>query len=58
MPSFEMLQRVALPSTDVSEERPFSTRLKIPEDGILHSRRRRNLKSDIAFYSHFEILDD
>jgi hypothetical protein len=38
-----MLRRVALVRTDVSEERR-----NIPQDAILHSDRRENLKSDIT----------
>jgi hypothetical protein len=48
-----MLRRVALIITDVSEERSASeasvlriaVRRNIPEDAILHSHRRENLKS-------------
>jgi hypothetical protein len=56
-----MLRRVALVRTDVSEEFRASnitvtrasvltraTRRNIPEDRILHSHRRENLKSYIA----------
>jgi hypothetical protein len=39
MPSTGMLRRVALVRT---------TRRNIPEDGILHSHRRENLKSYIS----------
>jgi hypothetical protein len=53
MASSGMLRRVALVRTDVSEELSASetcaltraTRCNIPEDGILHSHRRENLKS-------------
>jgi hypothetical protein len=53
MPSSVMLRRVALVSTDVSEELRASetsvltraTRRNIPENGVLHSHRRENLNS-------------
>jgi hypothetical protein len=40
-----MLCHVALVRTDVSEELTRATRHNIPEDTILHSHRRENLKS-------------
>jgi hypothetical protein len=50
--SSEMLRRVALVRTDVSEERSASfiraARRNIPEDPILHSHCRENLKSYIT----------
>jgi hypothetical protein len=80
MVSSEMLRRVALVGTDVSEERSASIRVvssspilvtmmevlscsetsvltiatwrNIPEDGVLHSHRRENLKSYI-FHFYF-----
>jgi hypothetical protein len=56
MPLSEMLRRLAVVRTDVSEalnssKRRFltrATRRNIPEDGILHSHRRENLKSYIV----------
>jgi hypothetical protein len=53
MASSWMLRIVAILRTDVSEERSASetsvltraTRSNIPEDAILHSHRRENLKS-------------
>jgi hypothetical protein len=44
MQSSLMLRRVALVTTDVSEER-IATRRNIIKDSILHSHRRENLKS-------------
>jgi hypothetical protein len=44
-----MLRRVALVRTDDSEELTRATRRNIPEDTILHSHRRENLKSFILF---------
>jgi hypothetical protein len=60
MPSSEMLRRLALVRTDVSEERSSSetsvlTRAKrhsIPEGGILPSHRRENLKSYMSGQLH------
>jgi hypothetical protein len=40
-----MLRRVTLVRTDVSEEPIRATPRNIPEDVILHSHRRENLKS-------------
>jgi hypothetical protein len=40
-----MLRRVALVRTDVSEELTRATWRNTPEDSILHSHRRENLKS-------------
>jgi hypothetical protein len=40
-----MLRRVALVRTDVSEELTRATWRNIPEDAILHSNPRTNLKS-------------
>jgi hypothetical protein len=48
MTSSWMLRRVAHVRTDVSEERTKAKRRNIPENGILHSHRRENLKSYIA----------
>jgi hypothetical protein len=49
MTSSGMLSRVALVTTDVSEERRFY----IPEDGILHSHRHESLKSSVKVVLHF-----
>jgi hypothetical protein len=49
MVSSRMLRRVALVRTDVSEELTRATRRNIPEDTILHSHRRENLKSYILY---------
>jgi hypothetical protein len=43
-----MLGRVAILRSDVSEELSRATRRNIPEDVILHSHRRENLKSCIV----------
>jgi hypothetical protein len=43
-----MLRRVALVRTDVSEELTRATLRNIPEDKILHSYRRKNLKSYVV----------
>jgi hypothetical protein len=53
MLSSGLLRRVALVSTDVSEELSASvltraTRRNIPENGTFHSHHRENLKSYIA----------
>jgi hypothetical protein len=52
-----LLRRVAPVRTDVSEERSYetsvltrATRRNNPEDTILHSHRRENLKSYIAVF--------
>jgi hypothetical protein len=45
MVSSGTLRRVALVRTDVSEELTRATRRNVPEDAILHSHRRENLKS-------------
>jgi hypothetical protein len=39
-----MLRRVALVRTDVSEKLTRATRRNVPEEAILHSHRRENLK--------------
>jgi hypothetical protein len=56
MPSSGMWRSVDLVLADVSEERSsetagdtIATRGHVPEDGILHSHRRENLKSYIVF---------
>jgi hypothetical protein len=57
MPSSGMLHHGALVIADISEERGASeisaltiaTRRNIPEDGILHSHHRENLKSYMDF---------
>jgi hypothetical protein len=62
-----LLRRVALVRTDVSEEPGASetsvltrvTRRNNPEDTILHSHRRENLKSYIGLHvSMFSFQDD
>jgi hypothetical protein len=51
MTSYEMLRRVALVKTDIFSETSVLTSAtwrNIPEDVILHSHRRENIKSYIA----------
>jgi carbonic anhydrase/acetyltransferase-like protein (isoleucine patch superfamily) len=45
MASSGMLRRVTIVRTDVSEALSFSTWCNIPDDAILHSHCRENLKS-------------
>jgi hypothetical protein len=55
MPSSGIWRREDLVWTDVSEHPLYtrSTRRHIPEDGILHSHRRENLKSYNLFQDSF-----